>query len=132
MHRARGFDAKVAIKITAASKSAVLPNHLNTEKHRMIKNTGRAMSRIKKAAQQHQAYTEVASVEDRLQEARARLKEAQDTVKALGAEKKQLRETTGIKTTRTLKSQKVVSDAIRDVRLTAEEDAVQVRLPLSV
>ncbi|KAL1943790.1 hypothetical protein VTO73DRAFT_3608 [Trametes versicolor] len=126
IERAREFDNKMADKMSAAEKSAVLPNHLNTEKHRMIKNASRAKSRIKKASEYYQAHGELMIVDDQLQEARARLKEAQDAVKTLGAAKKQLRDTTGIKTTRALKSQKVISDATHDIAPVAPAPVVPV------
>ena len=96
-YSARKLDKQVEAKVKTAQSSAVLPNHLNTEKHRMSRNTARATGRAMKAMERNNASDTLDGIEDKLAEARARQKEAQEAVKNLMQEKKQLREVTGLK-----------------------------------
>ncbi len=93
---------QTAAKMKAAEESAILPNRLNTEKHRMIKNTSRATARANRAMEKHQASDVLDDVDHRLTEARARHKQALEDVRAAEKEKRELKEQTGIK--RKLKS----------------------------
>lgn len=77
-------------KVRIAQKTGVLPNHLNTEKHRMNKNLGRAIKRSKVAMENQRAGVKLNDLDTQLADARA-------TVRALEQEKKQLRQETGIK-----------------------------------
>ncbi|RPD58705.1 hypothetical protein L227DRAFT_654467 [Lentinus tigrinus ALCF2SS1-6] len=90
IQRAREFDAQIESKVEAAAKSTILPNHLNTEKHRMLKNTNRAISRMAKAREKQTLSNTMDGLDNRLAEARA-------AVRALEQEKKAFREETGFK-----------------------------------
>lgn len=84
------FDKQVDTKVHVASQSTILPNHLNTEKHRMIKNTNRAIARTEKAREKQVLSNTMDGIDSCLAEARA-------TVRALEQQKKQFREETGYK-----------------------------------
>ncbi|KAM5532214.1 hypothetical protein V8D89_014114 [Ganoderma adspersum] len=84
---AHKFNKLMEDKVRIAQETGVLPNHLNTEKHRMNKNLGWAIKRSKAAMENQRAEVKLDNLNTQLADARA-------TVRALEQEKKQLHQET--------------------------------------